>query len=428
MLPLCLYLAMALAGPAPGRPPGHPPKSEVAVAPPPIDTVLILGVTDPAEITIPAIGEINFAYPYNDEEEIIARLRSFALSHRANLVKVNADRPSNGRSVGRISATIYKVANLRAYEPRIDWTEDRRLTLADFKAPPSMPRQSHAECTFYILPADRQNPDGPVYTQTSFFTHSSWIDSSGNAAGLLQHEQGTFDLCELYRRKLDVALLSNPANLFHQRRQQDIFRQVYAAYLRTRDQYDSATLNGHDSTQQAWWSQRIATRDFPPIPILTSRRELDQQARTLPPSRHLALVYVIRPNQYNTPFWKRMVIDPYCIWPCPYFLFLNPDRYFVTFGGMTQGPIGVRKFVYRYVQSDSCELTSPNGDSMLTLHLDPGKIYFVKMKLIEKRFLGGAHPRWELLSEHSGRRWLRKCRLSRHWEYFTLPVYPDPLR
>jgi hypothetical protein len=418
MLYFYLSVGMALAGPLRDIT-AVPLVPDTIVAPLPYGTeVVVLGLEDPTVITAPSLGEINFPHPGFSEEDILPRLQNFALSHGANLIKVTADSHPTRHSAGRVAARVYRVADVRAYESWIDWSPGRRLTLADFKALPDSPNRSHSECMFYL------SPEG----YSRFYTRTSWIDrSAANPYELLLHEQGAFDLCELYRRKLDSVLSTRSFNSFNGSGKQSIYRQVYAEYLRTREQYDSATHNGLDSSQQYQWSSRIVAGDFPSVPILT-RRQLELQARNLPPADHRALVYVIRPNQYNSPFWKRMVLEPYCVWPCPYFLFLNPESYSVTYHGVTQGPIGVRKFVYRYVQPDTCVFGSNKGDSRLGIRLEPGKVYYVKMKLIDREFLEAAHPEWELLTAQKGRRWLQKCRLSRHWEYFNLPVFPDPLR
>jgi hypothetical protein len=419
MLHLFLFLGMALAGPLP----------DTTIAPLPDGTeVVVLGLEDPTVIAGPSLGEVSFPHPGFPEEDILRRLRKLALSRGANLVKVTADFHRTRYSQGLVGARIYKVADVRAYEPWIDWSADRRLTFADFTALPLSPDPGHSECIFY-LPAGGYVPSLEVpATRARFLTRSSWIDSpAGNPNELLLHEQGAFDLCELYRRKLDSVIYSFPRSFSSEPLLQSICNQVYAGYLHTRDIYDSATHNGLDSAQQCLWTRRIAAGDLPLAPMLT-RRQLGQQAQDLQPATHRALVYVIRPNQYNTPFWKRMALEPYYLLAGAYLLVLNPRSYSVAFDGVNQGSIGVRKFVYRYMRPGTYVFYSPYGDSTLTLRLDPGKIYYIKMKLINRRFFGGDRPEWELLSEERGRRWLRKCRLSRHWEYFNLPVFPDPLR
>jgi hypothetical protein len=422
MLHLYLCLGLSLAGQIPNC-----AGTWLARQFPDSPGIVVLGVTDHTIVNARSLGELSFTNPGYDEENTLARLQSYALNHGANLVQVTVNRPPGRRSYGLVSARIYKVADVRLYEPWIDWSADRRLLLSDFKGPPAPQNRSHSNCAFYMLPKIHDVGHW-IFTRTRFYTRSSSIDRSAlNQGDLLLHEQGEFDLCELYRRKLDTALNLSPEYPYNREHRESTYKQIYAAYLHTRQQYDSATRNGFDHAQQTRWAQRIAAADFPFIPILTLR-QLDKQARALPPSDRLALVYVIRPDQYNSPFWKRIIIDPYCVWPCILLFFFNPSDYSVNCDSTTQGPVGARRFVYHYARPGSCRVNSSNGDSTLTLHLDPGKVYYVKMKLMERRFFAGAHPEWELLSDEQGRSWLRKCRLSTNWQPPGLPVYPDPLR
>jgi len=445
MIHLCLCLGLALVSPPPrtavASPASPPPRTAVtSPASPPADTpvtplpdnteVVFLGTGDPTIITTPSLGEASFPHTFGEDEDIFPLLRTYALSHGANLVRIIAVHypGRRGGTRGLVTTRIYKVADVHVYEPWIDWSPNRRLALADFKGLPSPPSLSHTDCTFYLLPYSHETADGWVYTRTRFYTRSSWIDEFvHNPNGFLLHEQGEFDLCEIYRRKLDTVIFSSAGNFYRRALRERAYKQIYTEYLRMREQYDTATRNGLDHAQQDLWTRRITAADFPDVPIFT-HRQLDQQAHTLQPTDSLALIYVIHPNQYNTPFWKRMVFEPYCVWPCPYFLFLNPESYSAFYDNMVQGPIGVRKFVYRYVRPETCVFGSPNDSHLLTLHLEPGKVYYIKMKLIERAFFEGAHPEWELLSDQRGRRWLQKCHLSVHWEPFILPVFPDQLR
>jgi hypothetical protein len=443
MIHLCLCLGLTLASPLPcaavpslasplpcaAVPSLASPLPDTPVTPLPDNTeVVFLGVGDPTIITAPTLGETSFPHTFGEEEDVLSRLRTYALSHGANLVRITTDRLPSRRGIhGVVSARIYKVPNVHLYESWIDWSADRHLTPADFKGLPSPPSPSHSDCTFYLLPYTHETTNGFVYTRTRFYTHSSWIDHSVRTPNeLLQHEQGEFDLCELYRRKLDTVIFSSAGNFYRRALRERAYRQIYAEYLRMREQYDTATLNGLDDAQQDLWNKRIAAGDLPDVPIFTYH-QLDRQAHTLQPTDSLALIYVIRPNRYNTPFWKRMVINPYWI-VAPYCLFVNLDHYSITVNDVTQGPISARKFIYRYVRPGTCNISSTNGETRLTLRTDPGKVYYVKMKLIERKFFAGAHPEWELLSEQRGRRWLRKAHLSVHWEPFILPVFPYQLQ
>jgi hypothetical protein len=417
MLKLCLSLCVAFAS---------PPATRAYVAYP---EVVILGTNDPTDLESlrgQSIGQISYSHPsayayVESEEQILETLRIYAHNHGANLVKIVLDQHPRRGSSGKITAELYKVDNPQQYEPWIEWSAERRLTLADFKALPNQSGTAHIDCAFYLVSGSE--------THTRFYTKSSWIDSSGGTADRhLLHEQGAFDLCELYRERLDSLLKTTyPGHRSIYSGHQSIYRQVYKDYVDTREKYERETDAGIDSTQQRIWTERIAAGAFPPTTVLT-HRELTRRAHDLPSSPDRALLYIIRPNQYNSPILKRIVTDPYCIFPCPYFLFLNPESYSIDCNGVTMGPFGVRKFMYRYLPADTCTITPTSGELNLTLPLVAGKVYFVKMKLMERHFFAGAQPELELLDERRGKRWLSKCRLARNWQYFALPVFPDPLR
>ena len=76
---------------------------------------------------------------------------------------------------------------------------------------------------------------------------------------LLEHEQGHFDLSEVYARqlrkkldekKLTVFNLSNDANV--------VFKDVYASYVDRQELYEQETQNGLDHKKQAEWSNQIS--------------------------------------------------------------------------------------------------------------------------------------------------------------------------
>lgn len=400
---------------------------------------VILGENDSTKIGGEKIGQASYVEtvytsPWR-ERRIVEFFRSAALSNGANLVKVTYDQHSGHHSLGRVDVLFYKVPDLQTYETRIEWSVDRRLTVADFKAEAVMGSRSH--CDFY-LNADFGKGDikGRFSTRAIFYTSNSWIDpKAANRAELLTHEQGNFDLCEIYRRQLEKALgESHRIHYLNWRREGErIYKQIYAAYLATRAQYDSETDHGLDYAKQAIWTKKIADSVIGDIRILSSG-QLDEKAKELTPPVDRALVYVIRPNRYNTAFWKRMIVDPYCLLLGQYFLFINPYRFVVNYSsGQSMDQIKRRQYMYRLVDPGNCLFTPGlSGQDIpgkeLLLSLEGGKVYYIKMNIVEKRFFAGARAELLVLDEKEGRRWLEKCRLSARYEDFVLPVFPDPLR
>lgn len=410
------------------------------------DDCVLLGTADPTTIIGDSIAAvtINGSVLWNSytQQQKVDILRAMAHEKGANLVKVNLNIPGGRYSYGKINATFYKVKNVRQYETIIDWSPGRKLTLADFKEQGESGTQ--IQCGIYLL-AGTNDASGSRYfgdfpnryftTLTRFYCRTSRIDPRiGSPDRQLIHEQGVFDLAELYRRQLERAL-SNTSNLHlseWRKQSRVIYKQIYSAFLHTRAQYDAETNHGFDSARQAAWTKTIADATIPEVAVL-SFNQLDAQAKSLVPPPDQSLVYVIRPNNYNTAVWKRFFIDPYYI-ITPYFLFINPDKFKVTCGNTkTLGPIDRRTFVYRLLPPGPCTFMPGwfyDGDDYAnkrTLNLEPGKVYFIKMNIIEKDFLAGPEAQLKQLSNKQGERWLRKCKLSRSFEDFTQPRLPNPL-
>lgn len=413
------------------------------------DDCVLLGADAPATITGDNIATVDFYWSkygyFSTEQQQADFLRSMAHEKGGNLVKVNQDiHPGRARySSGRVNATFYKVADVRQYETFIDWSPGRRLTLSDFKLQGG--RGTQMQCGIYLL-SGTNDASGSGYfaafepgyctTLTRFYCRASRIDPRDGTPNLqLIHQQGIFDLAELYRRQLEIALHnSSRLNLREWKRQsQIIYKQIYSAFLHTRAQYDSETNRGLDTVRQAAWTKKIADAAIPAVPLL-SHTELDAQAKTLIPPPDRALVYVIRPNKYNTAVWKRVIVDPYYV-ITPYMLFINPDKFQVACEkAKPMGPVDRRTFMYRLLPTGACTFkpgSFPNGEddeNRLTLSLEAGKVYFIKMNIIEKDFCAGPEAQLRRLSDKQGKHWLGKCRLSREYEDFNLPVLPDPLR
>ena len=94
----------------------------------------------------------------------------------------------------------------------------------------------------------------------------SWVVSGKANAHVLRHEQGHFDLNEVYRRKLELHLTCLQAesaskqgaidalNTALHQRANEILAQLQAAQAR----YDAEAGHGNDPTGQAQWEARIA--------------------------------------------------------------------------------------------------------------------------------------------------------------------------
>jgi predicted secreted Zn-dependent protease len=95
----------------------------------------------------------------------------------------------------------------------------------------------------------------------------SWVIQARASADALRHEQGHFNLNEVYRRKLELALeglqSEGTTGQEAQQRLDELLHETASAVLdRLTDMqahYDQETVHGTDSVHQAYWDQQIAT-------------------------------------------------------------------------------------------------------------------------------------------------------------------------
>ncbi|GAO41289.1 DUF922 domain-containing protein [Flavihumibacter petaseus] len=140
---------------------------------------------------------------------------------------------------------------------KINWKERRLLTWTDFKAAPVESAPNAALTSTSILFGYHFGEGGLTYTlQCVFYPHKSW--TKVRSERILSHEQGHFDISELFTRKLHQALaaykprensLEPDINAIYQKVAQD-----QAAYQK---QYDTETNYSRDLEGQSRWSQRI---------------------------------------------------------------------------------------------------------------------------------------------------------------------------
>jgi hypothetical protein len=141
----------------------------------------------------------------------------------------------------------------------IFWRAHEPITWADFQAPPiaSSPFDAITSAGIYYT---------LTYTQTSCQTHiycyflksRSWAKAKDRAS-LLKHEQGHFDITELFARKLRKAFA---AYAFHFATVTADLRQIFTTIndekSHMNQQYDQETNYSTNAAQQQRWNKKIA--------------------------------------------------------------------------------------------------------------------------------------------------------------------------
>lgn len=194
--------------------------------------------------------------------EIIDKLKQVARNNGANLIKITEYKSADQWSTcERLKAKIYKVPNFRVHEKEIEWTANRKLTWEDFKGTPKTVSNFNTAAQTYCGFGFQTNRvtmfnKAKIFTLNTFTTNLSWVrPDQKDRADLLEHEQGHFDLCEIYTRQLRKRLEEKKLTAFNLNTDANvIFKEIYASYLERQEQYEKETQYGLDRKKQIEWT------------------------------------------------------------------------------------------------------------------------------------------------------------------------------
>ena len=144
-----------------------------------------------------------------------------------------------------------------ANEELIAWSPHYKLTWADYKARPETGSDVAATTTTYIGIEYNINASGFSYKiQCRFSKDRSW--GLHKTPYILSHEQGHFDIAEIFARKLHKAMR---AYRFNQRTYQHDLKTIYEKLMNEKeamqDEYDRETNHSINREKQAAWLIKI---------------------------------------------------------------------------------------------------------------------------------------------------------------------------
>jgi hypothetical protein len=140
----------------------------------------------------------------------------------------------------------------------IEWKPDYRLTWDDFKQRPDA-NSSNAALTSSSIKFNFRYAGNKLefHIQCSFDENSSW--GRVKTAYILSHEQGHFDITEMYARKLNKVLkeytVGNPNNISKDLNK--IYDQTMKQLNAVQDLYDKETNFSINKMEQAEWLAKI---------------------------------------------------------------------------------------------------------------------------------------------------------------------------
>jgi predicted secreted Zn-dependent protease len=144
-------------------------------------------------------------------------------------------------------------------EELLDWSPGRRLTWDDYKASPRHEGDVAASTTTYLAIEYKIGTNSFSYKIHSRFSKTrSW--GLYKTDYILSHEQGHFDIAEVYARVLNKSMSEYTFNRrTYQRDLQDIYDEVTDAKEEMQNAYDDQTNHSINKEQQAIWLKRIAS-------------------------------------------------------------------------------------------------------------------------------------------------------------------------
>jgi predicted secreted Zn-dependent protease len=140
----------------------------------------------------------------------------------------------------------------------IEWNAGRKLTWNDFKG--EVPRNS----TVAALTSTAINIDFGYYNESLRFHIRCRFDKEASWGRIkndyiLSHEQGHFDIAEIYARKLNAALKNYTTTPDRVKKDvNEIYQDLMQQHNDRQDLYDQETNFSKDQKQQQLWLQEIA--------------------------------------------------------------------------------------------------------------------------------------------------------------------------
>jgi len=143
----------------------------------------------------------------------------------------------------------------------IVWNADALLDWKDFKASDNT-SQDEAVATSntgfgYTLTKKKGSPEGDVFAH--FYCQGSWKKPELKSHKVLSHEQGHFDICELYSRKFleEIEVLKEQDKLTT-RSLKVLYRKMNREFKDFQNQYDAETNHSTDRFHQRIWNAKIS--------------------------------------------------------------------------------------------------------------------------------------------------------------------------
>jgi hypothetical protein len=231
--------------------------------------IVVLQPTDPVPSQAQKLNsiDINGNNPTADCTyfEIIESVKDLAKKENANIIKITHHvSKDESQDCDEVSATFYKMTDVHSAEKEISWQPGRKLKWDDFKGPVPQNADNNTAAVTYCGIGFETNKvsntnKAKVFVYNTFYTNQSWVRGDAKNTDILAHEQGHFDLCEIYTRKLRQQIAVATLNVDNLKATlESIYAAVNKEYEDRQQAYEDETQHGTIAAQQQKWLQTIA--------------------------------------------------------------------------------------------------------------------------------------------------------------------------
>ena len=143
----------------------------------------------------------------------------------------------------------------------ISWDSLKSLTWADFKGRPStsFPFDALTEGSFSCNFEKISDTESKLIITMGFNSKKSWVKPKKATDKLLIHEQGHFDIFEIYARILVKKLEETNAlsGKNYGDKTKKLFEKNFKELMQLQDKYDKETNHSKDEEKQLEWTEKI---------------------------------------------------------------------------------------------------------------------------------------------------------------------------
>jgi hypothetical protein len=160
---------------------------------------------------------------------------------------------------------LFASAFITGTDDLIPWKSDRKLTWADFKSKKQefgTGMDAYTAYTITLTPENNGKTDSiTVHVECSFEKNKSGVKKGKQSDDLLKHEQGHFDLAEVYARLLRKKLSATKTSLQNaQNTLNNLYKSAFAELEAEQAKYDRETDHSRVADKQELWNKKIAGR------------------------------------------------------------------------------------------------------------------------------------------------------------------------